>query len=59
MTLVRVHVVMDKKNKIAIPLGIGKELNVKPGEKLELKVTGIKKARKLIVSKPETGRRLP
>ena len=42
---------MDDKNKITIPQGIRKELNIKPGDRLELKLGGINKVRKLLVSK--------
>jgi len=42
---------MDDKNKITIPRGIRKELDVKPGEKLELTVVGINKARKVLITK--------
>jgi len=59
MTLLRVYSRMDGKNKIAIPRGVRKELNVEPGERLELKVVGIQKARKLVICKPESGRRAP
>ena len=59
MTLLRVYSRMDGKNKIAIPRGVRKELNVEPGERLELKVVGIPKARKLVICKPESGRRAP
>lgn len=44
---------MDDKNKITIPRGIRKELNIKPGDRLELMLGGINKARKLLVSKPK------
>ena len=42
---------MDDKNKITIPRGIRKELNIKPGDRLELTLGGINKARKLLISK--------
>ena len=42
---------MDEKNKITIPRGMRKELNIKPGDRLELTLGGINKARKLIISK--------
>lgn len=51
MTLLRVFSKMDDKNMITIPRGIRKELNVKPGDRLELRLGGINKARKLLVSK--------
>ena len=52
MTLVRVFSKLDEKNKITIPRGIRKELKIRPGEKLELKVVGLNKARKLLITKP-------
>ena len=55
MTLLRVFSKMDDKNKIAIPRGIRKELNIKSGDKLELSIGGVNKARKMLVSK--SGRR--
>ncbi|HAZ10006.1 MAG TPA: hypothetical protein DEP85_04995 [Holosporales bacterium] len=42
---------MDEKNKITIPRGMRKELNIKPSDRLELTLGGINKARKLIISK--------
>jgi AbrB family looped-hinge helix DNA binding protein len=51
MALLRVFSELDEKNKIAIPRGIRKELNIKPGDGLELMLGGINKARKLIISK--------
>jgi hypothetical protein len=57
--LLRVYSKMDGKNKIALSRGICRELNIRPGEKLELKVMGIKNARKLIISKQNSRRRLP
>ena len=52
MTLLRVFSKMDDKNKITIPRGIRKDLNIKPGDRLELTLGGINKVRKLFVSKP-------
>ena len=51
MTLLRLSSKMDDKNKITIPRGIRKELNIKPGDRLELTLGGINKARKLLVTK--------
>lgn len=51
MTLLRVFSAMDDKGKVAIPRGIRKELDIKPGRKLELRVVGVDGARKLLVSK--------
>ncbi len=59
MALLRVYSRMDAKSKITLPPGIRKELDVRPGEKLELKVVGINKARKLLICKTKSGRRLP
>lgn len=55
MSPLRVFSKLDDKNKITIPRGIRKELNIKPGDRLELMLGGINKARKLIISKT-TGR---
>lgn len=49
--LLRVYSKMDDNNKIAIPNSIRRGLNVKPGETLELKIVGIKNARRLLISK--------
>ena len=57
MTLIRLLSRMDDKNKITIPRGIHKELNVKPGDTLELSLGGINRARRLFISKPK-GRRV-
>lgn len=51
MALLRVFSTMDDRNKIAIPRGIRKELDIKPSEKLELKVAGVNKAKKLVITK--------
>ena len=51
MLCLRVFSKMDDKNKITLSRGIRKELNIKPGDRLELTLGGIKNARKLLVSK--------
>lgn len=51
MSPMRVFSKLDDKNKITIPRGIRKELNIRPGDMLELMLGGINKARKLIISK--------
>lgn len=51
MTLLRVFSKMDDKNKIIIPRGVRKELNIKPGDKLELTIMGINKAKKAVITK--------
>lgn len=51
MSPLRVFSKLDDKNKITIPRGIRKELNIKPGDRLGLMLSGINKARKLIISK--------
>lgn len=57
MALLRVFSKMDDKNKIMIPRGIRKELNIKPGDRLELTPNafgGINKAPMVIgVLKPK------
>ena len=52
MTLLRVFSKINDKNKITIPRGVRRELNIKPGDRLELTLGGINNARKLLVSKP-------
>ncbi len=51
MSLIRVFTKMDDKFKLALPRGIRKALGIKPGNKLELIIGGINKARKLLVAK--------
>lgn len=51
MPLLRVFSRIDDKNKITIPRGIRRELNIKPGDRIELTLGGINNARKLLVSK--------
>lgn len=51
MSPMRVFSKLDDKNKITIPRGIRKELNIRLGDMLELMLGGINKSRKLIVSK--------
>ena len=53
MALLKLFSKIDEKNKITIPRGIRRELNIKPGDRLELTLGGINKARKLLVSKPK------
>jgi AbrB family looped-hinge helix DNA binding protein len=53
VTLLRVFSKIDDKNKITIPRGVRRELNIKPGDRLELTLGGINNARKLLVSKPK------
>lgn len=55
MALLRIYTKMDSANKIALPRGIRKALDIKPGQKLELTLVGINKVRKLVVAK-ERGR---
>lgn len=49
--LLRVYAKMDSSNKIALPRGICKALDIKPGDKLELTIMGMNKIRKLLVAK--------
>ena len=51
MPILRVFSRIDDKNKITIPRGIRRELNIRPGDRLELTLGGINNARKLLVSK--------
>jgi len=53
VTLLRIFSKIDDKNKITIPRGVRRELNIKPGDRLELTLGGINNARKLLVSKPK------
>ena len=55
MALLRVYTKMDCVNKIALPRGIRKALDIKPGQKLELTLVGINKVKKLVIAK-ERGR---
>ena len=49
--LLRVYAKMDSSNKITLPRGIRKALDIKPGDKLELTIVGMNKIRKLLVAK--------
>lgn len=51
MPLIRVFTRMDTSHKITLSRGIRKALEIKPGDKLELTIGGMKKARKLFISK--------
>ena len=51
MALLRVYVNMDAYFRIALPRGIRNALDIKPGDKLELTIVGMHKARKLLVAK--------
>ena len=51
MALVRVFCKVDVQHKIILPAGVCKELKVKPGDKLEMTMTGANKAKKLLVTK--------
>jgi bifunctional DNA-binding transcriptional regulator/antitoxin component of YhaV-PrlF toxin-antitoxin module len=52
VTLLRVYAKMDSSNKIALPRGIRKSMDIRPGEKLELTIAGTNKEKKLLVTKP-------
>ena len=56
MTRLRLFVKMDDKNKIALPGGMRRELNIKPGDRLELTLDGINKAREITYLKTKRGR---
>ncbi len=56
--LLRVYAKMDSSNKIALPRGIRKALDIKPDEKLELTIAGVSKAKKLIITKERCPSRL-
>ena len=49
--LLRIYAKMDSNHKIALPGGIRKALDIKPGDKLELTVVGMNKVKKLLVTK--------
>jgi AbrB family looped-hinge helix DNA binding protein len=51
MTLLRVYSRVDEKNKLVLPRGIRKALDIKPSDKLELTLLGMNKAKKLLVTK--------
>ena len=58
MALIRVYAKMDSNHKIALPRGICKALEIKAGDKLELTIVGMHKARKLLVAKERCPSRL-
>lgn len=50
MPLLKVYSKVNGGNKITIPRGICKEIDIKPGEVLELKVVGVNRARSLLIT---------
>jgi bifunctional DNA-binding transcriptional regulator/antitoxin component of YhaV-PrlF toxin-antitoxin module len=55
VALLRVYTKMDSANRIALPRGIRKALDIKPDQKLELTLVGFNKVKKLVIAK-ERGR---
>ncbi len=53
MTLVRAFSKVDDQGKIAIPANIRNQAKLKPGQLVEIKLTGAGKAKNLIISQRE------
>lgn len=56
MTLMRGFSRVDETGKIVIPSNIGREVGLKAGQLIELKVAGTQQAQYLVVHKRETAR---
>jgi bifunctional DNA-binding transcriptional regulator/antitoxin component of YhaV-PrlF toxin-antitoxin module len=56
MPLVRAFAKVDKQRRLSIPGNIYREMGLKPGELLELKILGPNKAPKMIASKKRISR---
>jgi len=53
MTLVRAFSKVDEQGKIAIPANIRTQAKLKPGQLVEIKLTGAGKAKNLVISQRE------
>lgn len=56
MTLMRAFSKVDEKGKITIPSNIKREVDLKPGQLIEIKVQGSKQAQYIVVRKQKTAR---
>lgn len=56
MTLVRAFSKVDKEGRIAIPANIRTQAKMKPGQLVEIRLTGAGKAKNLIISQRENFR---
>jgi len=56
MTLVRAFSRVDEQGKIAIPDNIRTQAKLKPGQLVEIKLTGAGQAKNLVISQRETPR---
>jgi len=57
MALMRVFSKIDKEGKLAIPRNIRREAGLKPGQLVEIKVTGSNQAHSLVIHKREPANR--
>jgi len=56
MALIRAFSRVDQEGKVVVPANVRREVGLKPGQLVELKVVGASKAKQLLVSKRDAAR---
>lgn len=56
VTMMRVFSKVDEKGKITIPSNVKREMDLKPGQLVEIKVQGPKQAQYIVVHKRKAAR---
>jgi len=56
MALMRAFSRVDEEGKLVLPANVRREVGLKPGQLVELKVVGANKARQLLLSKRDAAR---
>ena len=56
MALMRAFSRVDEEGKVVVPASVRREVGLKPGQLVELKVVGASKAKQILVSKREAAR---
>ena len=56
MALMRAFAKVDKEGKISIPTNIRREVDLKEGQLVEIKVSGTGRAHHIVINKRQSGR---
>jgi len=56
MALMRAFAKVDKEGKISIPTNIRREVDLKEGQSVEIKVSGPNRAQYIVIHKRQSGR---
>ncbi|NQT47566.1 MAG: hypothetical protein HQ578_01170 [Chloroflexi bacterium] len=54
MTLIRAFAKVDQEGKIAVPANIRAQARLKPGQMVEIKLTGAGRAKNLVITQRES-----